>query len=115
MKVLLDECVDRRLKSRLPGHDVYTVTNMHWNGLKNGLLMSAAIGEKFDMLLTIDKNLEFQQNLKKYDIIVAVFEVKQNSVKLFEPLIPVFEAQLPTFVKGNVYRISLPDVPSTSQ
>ncbi len=105
MKVLLDECVDRRLKSRLPNHEVYTVTNMRWNGLKNGLLMSAAIGEKFDILLTIDKNLEFQQNLKKYDIIVAVFEVKQNSIKLFEPLLPIFEEQLPTFEKGIVYRI----------
>ena len=105
MKVLLDECVDRRLKSRLPGHDVYTVTNMHWNGLKNGLLMSAAIGEKFDMLLTIDKNLEFQQNLKKYDIVVAIFDVKQNNVKLYEPLIPIFEAQLSTLEKDHVYTI----------
>ena len=114
MKVLLDECVDRRLKSHLPTHEVYTVTDMQWDGLKNGLLMSAAIGEGFDMLLTIDKNLEFQQNLKKHNIIVAVFEVKQNSVKLFEPLIPVFEAQVPTFVKGNVYRIHQPDAQSAS-
>ena len=105
MKVLLDECVTRKLKSRLLNHEVYTVTDMQWNGLKNGILMSAAIGEGFDMLLTIDKNLEFQQNLKKHNIIVAVFEVMQNNIKLYEPLLPVFEAQLPTFEKGNVYRI----------
>ena len=109
MKVLLDECVDRRLKRLLPEHEVYTVTNMRWNGLKNGALMGVAIDGGFDMLLTIDKNLEFQQNLKKYDIILAVFDVKQNSVKLFEPLMPVFEQQLPTFVKGNAYRIKHPD------
>ena len=105
MKVLLDECVTRKLKSRLPNHEVYTVTDMQWNGLKNGVLMSAAIGEGFDILLTIDKNLEYQQNLKKNSIIVAVFDVRQNNVKLYEPLLPVFEEQVPTFVKGNVYRI----------
>lgn len=109
MKVLLDECVTRKLKSRLTNHEVYTVTDMQWNGLKNGMLMSAAIGEGFDMLLTIDKNLEFQQNLKKYNIIVVVFDVMQNNVKLYEPLLPVFEAQLPTFMKGSVYRIKLPE------
>ena len=105
MKVLLDECVDRRLKSRLPNHEVYTVTTMQWNGLKNGALMGVAIDAGFDMLLKIDKNLEFQQNLKKYNIIIAVFDVKQNNVKLFDPLLPVLEAQLPTFSKGNAYRI----------
>ena len=105
MKVLLDECVTRKLKSRLPNHEVYTVTDMQWNGLKNGILMSAAIGEGFDILLTIDKNLEYQQNLKKNSIIVAVFDVRQNNVKLYEPLLPAFEEQVPTFVKGNVYRI----------
>ena len=78
---------------------------MQWNGLKNGVLMSAAIGEKFDVFLTIDKNLEFQQNLKKHDIIIAVFDVMQNKIKHFEPLLPVFEEQLPTFVKGQAYRI----------
>lgn len=109
MKVLLDECVTRKLKSRLTNHEVYTVTDMQWNGLKNGMLMSAAIGESFDMLLTIDKNLEFQQNLKKHNIIVVVFDVMQNNVKLYEPLLPVFEAQLPTFVKGSVYRIISPE------
>ena len=82
---------------------------MQWNGLKNGVLMSAAMGESFDMLLTIDKNLEFQQNLKKYDIIVVVFDVMQKNVKLYEPLLPAFEAQLPTFVKGSVYQIKSPE------
>ena len=109
MKVLLDECVTRKLKSRLPGHEVFTVTDMGWNGLKNGLLMSAAIGEGFDVLLTIDKNLELQQNFKKHNIIVTVFDVSQNNVKLYEPLLPSFEAQLPTFVKGTVYRIQKPN------
>ena len=44
MKILLDECVTRKLKSRLPQHEVFTVTEMQWNGLKNGNLMRAAIG-----------------------------------------------------------------------
>ena len=105
MKVLLDECVTRKLKSRLPNHDVATVTEMKWNSLRNGNLMRAAIEAGFDVLLTIDKNLEYQQNLRKYEIIVAVFDVKDNKVPNYEPLLPIFEQQIPTFTKGAAYRI----------
>lgn len=105
MKVLLDECVTRKLKSRLPGHRVATVTDMHWNGLRNGNLMRVAVEAGFDVLLTIDKNLEFQQNIKSFDLIVAVFDVQDNKISFYEPLIPVFEQMLPMFVKGTAYRI----------
>ena len=110
MKVLLDECVTRKLKSRLPNYQVATVREMQWNGLRNGNLMRAAIDAGFDVMLTIDKNLEYQQNLKKFDIIIAVFDVRDNKVADYEPLLPVFEEQLPTFVKGQAYRIQLLNV-----
>ena len=90
MKVLLDECVTRKLKSRLPNLDVYTVTDMQWNGLRNGNLMRVAIGEGFDVLLKIrlTRIWNHQQNLKNYDIIIAVFDVVNDiMVKLItEPL-----------------------------
>lgn len=108
MKVLLDECVNRKLKSRLKGVEAYTVAEMNWRSLRNGNLMRVAIEDEFDVLLTVDKNLEYQQNFGKYDIIVAVFDVLKNTIQHLEPLVPVFEAQLPTFVKGNVYRICQP-------
>ena len=105
MRVLLGECVNRRLKSRLPGFEVYTVADMKWRGLKNDNLMAAAIGAGFDVFLTVDKNLEYQQNLKNYDIIVAVFDVRKNTIEQLELFVPAFQMQLPTFIKGQAYRI----------
>ena len=107
MKVLLDECITRKLKSRMPNHQVATVREMQWNGLRNGNLMRVAVEAGFDVLLTIDKNLEYQQNLKNFDIIVAVFDVRDNKVPHYEPLLQVFERVLSTFVKGTAYRIQV--------
>ena len=105
MKILLDECVTKKLKSRLTDFDVLTVTDMGWNGLKNGNLMRVAIEADFDLLLTTDKNLEFQQNLNQYTIIVAVFDVERSKVIFLEELLPLFRFLVPTFQKGKAYRI----------
>jgi hypothetical protein len=61
MRILLDECVPRRLKHELGDHEVRTVTEMGWAGMKNGALLQLA-AESFDVLLTTDRNLAFQQN-----------------------------------------------------
>ena len=106
MKILLDECVNRKLKSRLAGIEAYTVAEMGWRSLRNGNLMRAAIENDFDVLLTVDKNLEYQQNMDKYDIIVVVFDVLKNTIQHLEALVPAFRTQLPTFEKGRVYRIT---------
>ncbi|MFD1468574.1 hypothetical protein ACFQ48_10090 [Hymenobacter caeli] len=105
MKIPLDECVTRKLKSRLSQHEVFTVTERQWNGLKNGNLMRAAIGEGFDVLLTIDKNLAFQQNMSQYFNIVAVLNVEKSKISFLEDILPAFTSLLPTFVKGNAYLI----------
>jgi predicted nuclease of predicted toxin-antitoxin system len=65
MKILLDECVTKKLKPYLSEYEVFTVTEMGWSDLKNGKLMAVCIVNAFDMLLTIDKNLASQQNLEK--------------------------------------------------
>ncbi len=105
MKILLDECVTKKLKNRLPDFEVFTVTEMGWNGLKNGSLMRVAIEDRFDMLLTIDKNLEFQQNLNQYEIIVAVFDVERSKIVFLEELLPLFRLLIPMFQRGKAYRI----------
>lgn len=61
MRVLLDECVPRALRQDLPGHDVKTVGEAGWAGVKNGALLRLA-ETAFDVLLTVDRNLEYQQN-----------------------------------------------------
>lgn len=61
MRVLFDECVPRALRTELPGHEVKTVAEAGWAGAKNGTLLQLATKD-FDVLLTVDRNLEYQQN-----------------------------------------------------
>ncbi len=72
MKILLDECVTKRLKPHLSEFEVVTVSEMKWNGIKNGKLMALCIENNFELLLTVDKNLMFQQNLDKYKLTIAI-------------------------------------------
>jgi predicted nuclease of predicted toxin-antitoxin system len=64
MKILLDECVTKRLKKHLEEFDVFTVRELGLGGIKNGNLMKYCVDNNFEILLTIDKNLLFQQNLE---------------------------------------------------
>lgn len=61
MKILLDECVTKHLKPLLQDHEVFTVREMEWSGVKNGQLMKLCCENNFEILLTIDKNLLHQQ------------------------------------------------------
>jgi hypothetical protein len=62
--VLLDECVPRQLKRDLIGHDVEAVVDIGWSSKRNGELLQLMLAQKFDVLLTVDQNLEFQQNVR---------------------------------------------------
>ena len=79
MKILLDECVTKRLKNFLPDYEVFTVTEMGWSGVKNGKLLTFCVENSFDLLLTIDKNLMFQQNVSKYKITIAVLHSSSSN------------------------------------
>jgi hypothetical protein len=61
MRLLLDECVPKRLKRELPGHEVNTVQDMGWAGFQNGALLELANGQ-FDAFLTVDQGIEYQRN-----------------------------------------------------
>jgi hypothetical protein len=65
MRVLLDECVPRALRDDIPGHEVKTVAEAGWAGVKNGELLRLAAAQ-FDLLLTVDRSLEYQQNLMAF-------------------------------------------------
>ncbi len=105
MKILLDECVTKRLKSYLSQHEVATVTEKGWSGLKNGQLMTAAAGDGFDILLTIDKNLQHQQNIGKYSLIVVILNSPSSKLEMLTTFLPSFEKQVPAFIKGNSYLV----------
>ena len=77
MRVLLDECVPKRLRAELSGHHVVTVVEEGWSGLKNGQLLARAAAE-FDCLLTVDKNLQFQQHTAALPMSVVVLSAANN-------------------------------------
>ena len=105
MKILLDECVTKKLKRHLTEFEVKTVVEMNWSGLKNGKLLSSAVQEKFDILLTIDKNLEYQQNMSNYEIAVVVLDVEKSKVDFLVELLPKFKEQVIDYEKGKIYLI----------
>jgi hypothetical protein len=88
MRLLLDENLPKRLKLDFPEHEIYTVRDKGWNGIKNGDLLNFLIESAFDALLTFDKNLQHQQNFKKYTIAVFVLSAKINSYEELIKLTP---------------------------
>ena len=76
MKLLLDECAPRRLKNHFPNHQVQTVSDVGLGGVKNGELLRAAVEKGFDVLITVDQRLRFQQNISQFDLAVVVLIAK---------------------------------------
>ncbi|HLG34049.1 MAG TPA: DUF5615 family PIN-like protein [Bacteroidia bacterium] len=88
MKLLLDENLPKRLKEDFPGHQVFTVRDKNWNGIKNGELLQLMIAEQFDVLLTFDRNMQYQQNFMKFSIPVLVLNAPDNSYITLKKLVP---------------------------
>jgi hypothetical protein len=87
MKVLLDECVTRYLKRDFVRHEVLTVEEAGFKGLKNGRLLQAAAGQ-YEVLVTVDQNLQYQQNLKNFGIAIIVLKAKRSTYPMLKPLMP---------------------------
>ena len=104
MRVLLDEQVPVGLAALLPGHDVKTVTGMGWSGVKNGELLRRAAGH-FEAFVTMDRNLEFQQNLGHLPFGILLIRAPSNRLKDVVPLIPSILALLPSTAPGRVTRV----------
>ena len=101
MRVLLDECVDRRLAGDIRGHDVKTVPEVGWAALKNGELLARAERE-FDVFVTVDRRLPFQQDLPRFSIAVIVLRARSNRVTDLRGLIPQLLVALPVAKRGEV-------------
>ena len=91
MRVLLDECVDWRLLRDIVGHDVKTARQMWWATIKNGELLALA-AQQFDVFVTVDRNLSFQQNLVALPIAVIVLRARTNRLTHLRPLVPALLA-----------------------
>lgn len=104
MKVLLDECVPRKLGRELTDHEVLTVTERGWSGIKNGNLLALAAPE-FDVFLTIDQNLKYQQNLKNFSIAIILLIARNNRLKTLLPLMPEVREALSKIAEGDLIHI----------
>lgn len=101
MKVLLDECVTSYLKRDFTGHDVLTVEEAGFKGLKNGRLLQAASGQ-YDVLVTVDQNLQYQQNLKTFAIAIIVLKAKRSTYPMLKPLMPQVLEMLEKITPGEM-------------
>ncbi|GAB4174255.1 MAG: hypothetical protein Fur006_04040 [Coleofasciculaceae cyanobacterium] len=105
MKLLLDECIDRRFAKEFVGYEVKTVPQMGWAGVKNGQLLALAEAE-FDVFITVDRNLSFQQNLPQFNIAVIVLQAPSNRLADLKPLASGVLAVLATAAKGQATVVS---------
>lgn len=101
MKVLVDECIDWRLAREIVGHEVKTARQMGWSTIKNGELLKLAEKE-FQVFVTVDRNLSFQQNVPAFAIAVIVLRAKSNRLSDLQPLVPELLAAIPTAKPGTV-------------
>jgi predicted nuclease of predicted toxin-antitoxin system len=105
MRILLDECVDRRLAREFGDYEVKTVPQMGWAGIKDGQLLVLAAVE-FDVFITVDRNLSFQQNLSQFSIAVIVLQAPSNRLADLKLLAPEVLAILATVAKGQATVVS---------
>jgi predicted nuclease of predicted toxin-antitoxin system len=101
VKILLDECLPKRLAHLLAGHEVITVRQMNWLGLSNGRLLAVA-NSQFEIFVTVDKNLVRQQDLTGLRIAVIVLRARSNKIDDLGPLAPRVLALLSSVQPGTV-------------
>ena len=105
MRILIDECIDERFRNCLPGHHCQTARYAGFAELKNGDLLAAAETSNFDVFLTVDQGIEYQQNLRDRTIAVVVFRAKSNRLKDLLSLLPRGLAQIDTIQPGQILKI----------
>jgi hypothetical protein len=106
MRILLDECVPRRLRQELSGHDVCTVAEMGWAGKKNGELLQLMAGQSFAVLLTVDQSVRHQQNLQAAGVGVVVLVAPSNRLADLLLLMPSARTALGSIKPGDVVEIT---------
>ena len=105
MKLLLDESVPWPLRGHFPGHEVFTTAYMGWKGKGNGELLALARDE-FDVLITLDRNIPYQQRITEADVAVVVMIGKSNTVEDLMPLAARTMVALTTIRRGEIVSVS---------
>lgn len=107
MRLFVDECVDWRLSRDLIGHEVKTARQMGWTTIKNGELLTLA-SQRFDVFITVDRNLAFQQNIPALSIAVIVLRARSNRLADLRVLIPDLLTAIDAAQRGRVQIVGEP-------
>jgi len=105
MRILIDECIDERFRNYLPGHDCQTARYAGLAGLSNGELLTAAETARFDVFLTADQSIEYQQNLTGRNIAIIILRTKSNRLRDILPHVPNCLVQIESIQPGQIVRI----------
>lgn len=104
MRILPDENLPADLAGELAGHEVSTVTRQGWQGIKNSELLRRAQG-RFDVLVTMDRNLEFQQDIAGFEVSILVLLAPSNRMVHLRPLVPAIVTALNAVRPGELRRV----------
>ena len=105
MKVILDECLPKRLIYELPGHEVVTVPMAGWAGVKNGELLRKMDGH-YDAFLTVDALVAQSETVKGFRFRIIILKARSNKIEDLRPLVPKILATLSEAKPGNITSIS---------
>ncbi len=105
MKILLDENLPHELRHQLTGHDVFTVAYMGWAGTKNGALLGHAAHEGFEVFITIDNGVAYQQNPATLPVSVVILSAASNDIDDLLPLVPGLLLCLTTLSGRTIVRV----------
>ena len=107
MKILLDESLPRKLKNDFGiDHEVWTVRDKGWLSKKNGELLNLMITDGFEVFVTADQNLQYQQRVEKLPLTIAVLKGTDNRLSTLQNLIPLLFIRLNEGNLPNVIEIS---------
>lgn len=106
MRILLDESTPKQFAAALAGHEVRTVGQCGWGGKSNGALLALASAD-FDVMITADRNIRYQQNLKTLPITIVILVTPDNLLPSFQKLAPELLAQLPLITPHTLIEMQL--------
>ena len=106
MRILVDQCLPLSLAAELPEHEATTVRAQRWLGLRNGILLRAAVDAGFEVFISNDSSIEFQQNVKRIGIAVIAIVGFRNRIQDLRPLIPRILQELKTIEPGQIVVIT---------
>lgn len=107
MRILVDECVNPRVRQAFPNHEVITVAEAGWRGLPDEKLVALAQGN-FDVFVTIDQGFGFEHNLQKLAFGIVIIRVRKNRIDYFRPLFPLLVEAVESVRPGDVIHVGIP-------